>query len=114
MAGVPGAGRAQKVITEPGARVGELIVKGTCHICHDATAPSNTPATTVLNDVIPPLASMPRQKSFDQVVQKVRQGAPVALSAGGVMSRGRMPVFGYSSAAEVDWAYVYLSIYPPK
>ena len=43
MAGVAGGQRQQRVITEPSARVGELIVKGTCHICHDATGPLNTP-----------------------------------------------------------------------
>jgi mono/diheme cytochrome c family protein len=114
MAGVPGAGSRQRTIIEPSARVGELIVKGTCHICHDATGPSNTPTTTVMNDVIPPLASMPHQKTFYQFVQKVREGAPIPLSAGGVLSRGRMPVFNYLTAAEVASAYSYLSIYPPK
>jgi mono/diheme cytochrome c family protein len=114
MAGVPGAERQQPVITVPSARVGELIVKGTCHICHDATGPSNTPPTTVLNDVIPALASMPHQKTFYQFVQKVGEGAPVPLSAGGVLSRGRMPVFDYLSESEVASAYSYLSIYPPK
>ena len=114
MAGVPGAEHRQRVITEPSARVGELIVKGTCHICHDATGPSNTPTTTVMNDVIPPLASMPHQKTFYQFVQKVREGAPIPLSAGGVLSRGRMPVFNYLNESEIASAYSYLSIYPPK
>lgn len=114
MAGVPGAERRQPVITEPGARVGELIIKGTCHICHDATGPSNTPPTTVLNDVIPALASMPHQKTFYQFVQKVQKGALIPLSAGGVLSRGRMPVFNYLSEAEIASAYSYLTTYPPK
>jgi mono/diheme cytochrome c family protein len=114
MAGVPGAQRRHPVITEPSARVGELIVKGTCHICHDATGPSNMPPTTVLNDIIPALASMPHQKTFYQFVQKVREGAPIPLSAGGVLSRGRMPVFDYLTESEVASAYSYLSIYPPK
>ncbi len=114
MAGVPGAERRQRVITEPSARVGELIVKGTCHICHDATGPSNALPTTVLNDIIPALASMPHQKTFYQFVQKVREGTPIPLSAGGVMSRGRMPVFGYLTESEAAAAYSYLSIYPPK
>jgi mono/diheme cytochrome c family protein len=114
MAGVAGAERRQRVITEPSARVGELIVKGTCHVCHDATGPSNRPATTVLNDIIPALASMPHQKTFYQFVQKVREGAPIPLSAGGVLSRGRMPVFNYLTEPEVASAYSYLSSYPPK
>jgi mono/diheme cytochrome c family protein len=114
MAGVPGAERRRRVITEPSARVGELIIKGTCHICHDATGPSNTPPTTVLNDVIPALASMPHQKTFYQFVQKVQKGAPIPLSAGGVLSRGRMPVFNYLSEPEIASAYSYLTTYPPK
>ena len=114
MAGAPATPRRPRSITEPGARVGELVVKGTCHICHDATGPSNTPATTVLNDVIPALGSMPHQKTFYQFVEKVRAGAPIPLSAGGVLSRGRMPVFSYLSESEVASAYSYLSTYPPK
>ena len=81
MAGVPATQRQPRSITEPSDRVGELIVKGTCHICHDATGPPSTPPTTVLNDVIPALASMPHQKTFYQFVQKVREGAPIPLSA---------------------------------
>jgi mono/diheme cytochrome c family protein len=37
MAGVPSTRGPMHTVTEPSARVGELIVKGTCHICHDAT-----------------------------------------------------------------------------
>ena len=113
MARVPGAEREQRTITEPAARVGELIVKGTCHICHDATGPDTKP-TTVLSDVIPSLASIPRQKTLGQFAQKIRQGAPIPLSAGGVMSRGRMPVFAYLTEAEVAFAYSYLITYPPR
>jgi len=114
MAGVPATRGPFRSITEPSARVGELIVKGTCHICHDATGPSNRPSTTVLNDIIPALASMPHEKTFYQFVQKVREGAPIPLSAGGVMSRGRMPLFNYLVESEVGAAYAYLSSYPPK
>lgn len=110
---VPAAARRARTIVEPSARVGELIVKGTCHICHDATAPDKKP-TTVLSDVIPPLASMPQQKTQGQFVQKVRMGAPIPLSAGGVMSRGRMPVFDYLTEAEAASAYSYLIMYPPR
>jgi mono/diheme cytochrome c family protein len=113
MARVPGAEREQRNITEPAARVGELIVKGTCHICHDATGPDSRP-TTVLSDVIPSLASIPRQKTLGQFAQKIRQGTPIPLSAGGVMSKGRMPVFAYLTEAEVASAYSYLITYPPR
>ncbi len=36
LADVPEAGKTATV-TEPATRIGELLVKGTCHICHDAT-----------------------------------------------------------------------------
>ena len=113
LAAVPEAERRARTIMEPSARVGELIVKGTCHICHDATGPDNKP-TTVLGDVIPPLASIPHQKTQGQFVQKVRVGSPIPLSAGGVMSRGRMPVFNYLTEAEAASAYSYLIMYPPR
>ena len=113
MAGLPGAETRQRYTSEPAARVGELIVKGTCHICHDATGPESAP-TTVLSDIIPPLSSMPHQKTFSDFVRKVREGAPIPLGSGGVSSRGRMPVFNYLTEREAAAAYSYLSLYPPK
>ncbi|HEY2153531.1 MAG TPA: cytochrome c [Vicinamibacterales bacterium] len=113
MAGLPGAEKRQRYISEPPARVGELVVKGTCHICHDATGPDSAP-TTVLSDIIPPLSSMPRQKTFLDFVRKVREGAPIPLGSAGVSSRGRMPVFNYLTEDEAAAAYSYLTLYPPK
>jgi mono/diheme cytochrome c family protein len=112
MAGLPGAEARQRYVAEPSARVGELIVKGTCHICHDATGPENAP--TVRNDIIPPLSSMSHQKTFAGFVRKVREGAPIAVGAAGMSSRGRMPVFNYLTEREAAAAYSYLSLYPPK
>ena len=89
-----------RTISEPADRVGELIVKGTCHICHDATSPNQRP-TTVLSDVIPSLASLTQDKSVADVIHKVRHGAPTLLSVGGVLSRGRMPVLDYLTEPEV-------------
>jgi mono/diheme cytochrome c family protein len=72
MAGLPGAEGRQRYISEPSARVGELIVKGTCHICHDATGPESVP--TAVSGIIPPLSSMSHQKTFADFVRKVREG----------------------------------------
>jgi mono/diheme cytochrome c family protein len=113
LAGVKPRKAGQKTIAEPADRVGELIVKGTCHICHDATTVAQRP-TTVLSGVIPALATLPHDKPFVDFVKKVREGAPVPLSAGGVSSRGRMPVFAYLTEREVASAYSYLSTYPPR
>lgn len=113
LAGLPGAETRQRSTSESTARLGELVVKGTCHICHDAVS-VDTRATTVINRVIPPLSDMPRLKSFADFVRKVRDGAPVPLGSGNVMSRGRMPVFDYLSEPEVAAAYEYLSRYQPR
>lgn len=113
LAGVKPRRAGPKTIAEPADRVGELIVKGTCHICHDATTFAQRP-TTVLSGVIPALANMPHEKTFADFVKKVREGSPVPLSAGGVSSRGRMPVFSYLTEREVASAYSYLSTYPPR
>jgi mono/diheme cytochrome c family protein len=113
MAAVPGTERRARTITEPSARVGELIVKGTCHICHDAAGSDDKP-TTVMNGVIPSLATIPYQKTLAEFVKKVREGTPIPLSAGGIASRGRMPVFGYLSDSEAASAFSYLITYPPR
>jgi mono/diheme cytochrome c family protein len=112
MAGLPGAEGRQRYTSEASARVGELIVKGTCHICHDATGPENVP--TARNSLIPPLSSMSHQKTFADFVRKVREGAPIAMGSAGMSSRGRMPAFNYLTAREAAAAYSYLSLYPPK
>lgn len=112
LAGLPQAAHEQRRLTVPVVRVGELIVKGTCHICHDATLPGASTPTTVLSGVIPPIARMAHQKTIYEFVQKVTKGAPIPLSAGGVSSRGRMPVFSYFSERETAAAYLYLIMYP--
>jgi mono/diheme cytochrome c family protein len=114
LAGIRGAERRQRQIAERPARVGELIVKGTCHICHDATTTTATPATA-LNGVIPSLATIAEQKTQAQVAGKLREGTLVPLHAGGRPERqGRMPVLGYLSDADIVSAYSYLIAYPPK
>jgi len=112
LAGIPNV-KTAGTIKEPADRVGELIVMGTCHICHDATEATSRP-TTVLSGAIPALASLTHTKTFGDFVKKVREGAPVPLSSGGVSSRGRMPVFVYFTPPEVAAAYSYLMTYPPR
>lgn len=110
LAGVPGASARQTRIKEPVVRVGELLVKGTCFICHDATGPGSD-AMASTPGLIPSLASFLEQKSVAAVVHKVRDGAPVPGMMGG---RGEMPVFSYFTADEISAAYIYLIIYPPR
>lgn len=111
LAGVPEKGPERPPVKETPARVGELLVKGTCHICHDASA---TPTTAFEYRVgygdPPPLAFFTEQRTSPQVIRKVRDGlVEPSVSA----TRGRMPVFDYLSPAEVTAAYLYLLVEPP-
>jgi mono/diheme cytochrome c family protein len=112
LAGVPGAAGQQIRIAEPYTRVGEHLVKGTCHICHRATGPGTDPEA-LLKNALPSLASFPREKTIFDVLKKVRQGAPIAMGPLHEVSGGRMPVFSYLTDDEVAAAYLYLIIYPP-
>lgn len=109
MAGVPGPGRVPAGLERSVARAGELLTKGTCHICHDATGPGGG-EEALRRGVIPALSSFTREKPLTTFVKKVREGAPIAPE----MGRGRMPVFRYVSEEEVTAAYVYLALYPPR
>jgi mono/diheme cytochrome c family protein len=113
LARVPGAEKRQFVVTEPALRSGELLVKGTCHICHAATGPWPDPEE-LLQGAVPSLGSIATEKSMVQVIRKVRYGAPVVMGRASVSSRGRMPVFNYVKDDEVSAAYLYLLIYPPR
>jgi len=112
LAGVPGAASQQIRVEEPFTRVGEHLVKGTCHICHAATGPGTSPEA-LLRNVLPSLASFPREKTIFSVMKKVRAGAPVEMGPLHQVSGGRMPVFSYLTDDEVAAAYLYLIIYPP-
>jgi cytochrome c5 len=113
LAGIPATARVAKTIAEPPDRVGELVIKGTCHICHDATSASAA-QTTIASGVIPSLSSLTQTKTFAEFRQKVLAGAAVPLDGGGTLARGRMPVFDYITAPEVAAAYAYLIRYPPR
>jgi mono/diheme cytochrome c family protein len=119
LVGVPAAERSSLKVTESVARVGEHLVKGTCHICHPATGPGASHMMMYMRGVIPSLASMPEQMSPSAVLGKVREGG--MMHGGGMMGRGgmmarmsRMPVFRYLTDEEVVAAYLYLSKYPPQ
>ena len=112
LAGVPDSAKDQAVIQESEARIGELIVKSTCHICHGATGSNPTPVE-LLQGAIPPLNSLPKRVTQAQLIRKVTQGAPVIMGAMPLISRGRMPVFDYITPDEAEDVYTYLIQYPP-
>ena len=110
LAGVPGA--AQSTVTESPARVGELIVKSTCHTCHDASGVNPT-AQQLESGAIPPLATLSARVDALQLIRKVTSGAPVLMGHPATLHRGRMPVFYYLSRDEAADVYLYLTSYPP-
>jgi mono/diheme cytochrome c family protein len=111
LAGVPGAEKEQVAIQEPHARVGELIVKSTCHVCHDATGLNPTPVQ-LLDGTIPPLNALPVRVNQAQLARKVTSGAPVIMGTPSSVYRGRMPVFSYLHENEAADVYEYLTQYP--
>jgi len=112
LAGIPGAERRQIWLSEPPARVGELLIKGTCHICHEATG-YGLAISVAMPGAIPSLASLPTERTRSEVILKVREGrtrpTPMMLS-----DRGEMPIFSELEPAEVAAAYAYLVSYPPR
>jgi mono/diheme cytochrome c family protein len=110
LAAVPESEAAAEIsVTESPARVGELLVRGTCHICHDATKVDAQYSYTRNGEPIPPLSSFHQTIFIQQAIRKVRMGSPVP---GG--RRGRMPVFSYLTEEEIMAAYSYLATRPPQ
>jgi mono/diheme cytochrome c family protein len=111
LAGVPGAELRQIWLSESTARVGELLVKGTCHICHEASGPGLAVGVGMTAS-IPSLASLPIGRFPYEVIRKVREGIsrPTPMTTS---NRGEMPIFSDVTPEEVAAAYAYLVSYPP-
>jgi mono/diheme cytochrome c family protein len=113
LAGIPGAEKQQVPVVEPALRVGEHIVKSTCHICHASVG--HNPSPQELSEAqIPPLSSLTSRLSLNEFVTKVTVGTPVLEGSPAIPVRGRMPVFTYLTPDEAADAYLYLSLYPPR
>jgi mono/diheme cytochrome c family protein len=108
LAGVPGKQHAV-VVNEAAAHVGEEVIKGNCHTCHDATGPGG--GRMMMRHIIPSLASLPYDQSLSSVIRQVQYG-----SSGMMMMMGgdRMPPFPYFTQEELAAAYLYLQAYPPR
>jgi cytochrome c5 len=111
LAGIPGAEKQQIAVVEPALRVGEHIVKSTCHICHASVG--HNPSPRELEAQIPPLSSLTLRLGLNEFVSKVTVGAAVFEGSPAIPFRGRMPVFTYLTPDEAADAYLYLSLYPP-
>ena len=110
---IPGAENQQVSVDEPSVRVGEHIVKSTCHICHTAMG-VNPSSDELMQGAIPPLSSLTARVNLRQFERKVRHGAPIMMGTPQLPYRGRMPVFEYLSESEVADAYMYLRMFPPS
>ena len=113
LAGVPGAEREQLAVKESPIRVGEHIVKSTCHTCHSAGGP-DPDAQQIWDGAIPPLNTLTTRKSRPEFIQKITHGAPILMGTPPSLYRGRMPVFYYLSEDEAADVYLYLTLYPPS
>jgi mono/diheme cytochrome c family protein len=112
LAGAPDA-PPQSRLTTSWARLGEHVVKGTCHICHDAVGPRPS-GQALMRGTIPPFTTLLEDKPVVDFVTKVRSGAPTTMGDPIFHYRGRMPVFPYLQDLEVAAAYMFLVDYPPQ
>ncbi|MEJ2657953.1 MAG: c-type cytochrome, partial [Desulfobacterales bacterium] len=104
--GVPEAKGKTILVTQSVSRVGEHLVKGTCHICHDALGPGRG-RMGMMQGIIPSLASFPYEQSMQSIVWTVGLGSRM------MMGGQRMPAYPYITADEAAAAYLYLLKYPP-
>ena len=112
LAEIPGAESQQVRVEEQPVRVGEHIVKSTCHVCHNALGVNPTP-DELLQGAIPPLSSLTTRVNLAEFERKVRHGAPIMMGSPAEPYRGRMPVFDYLTETEIADAYLFLKLYPP-
>jgi len=116
LSNVPGAEKNQIAIKESPYRVGEHIVKSTCHICHSAAGADPTPQQ-LFQGAIPPLSTLTMRTTLPDFIRKVTYGSSIMMGAPPFSYRdsyrGRMPVFHYLSGDEAADAYLYLTLYPP-
>jgi mono/diheme cytochrome c family protein len=117
LSNVPGAEKNQIALKESPYRVGEQIVKSTCHICHSAVGLDPTPQQ-LMQGKIPPLSTLTTRTNLSDFIRKVTSGASITMGAAPYSYRdsyrGRMPVFRYLSEDEAADAYLYLTLYRPR
>jgi mono/diheme cytochrome c family protein len=95
------------------ARLGEHVIKGTCHICHDAVG-VRPGSQAMLQGAVPPLNILLQDKPIADFLTKVRSGAAVTTDDAKFHYRGRMPVFSHLRDLDVAAAFMYLVDYPPR
>jgi mono/diheme cytochrome c family protein len=108
LASVPPTKRDGLLVPESAARVGEHIVRGTCHVCHDATGPG-AGQIALLQGTLPSLASLPKEHSLSGVVHQVHFGSCGMMKTAGAEV---MPAYPYFTDEEI--ASVYFLVYSAK
>lgn len=104
-------GGAEFLVHESADHVGEDVVKGTCHTCHNATGPGGGHMGMMMSGIIPSLASLPQDQSLGSVIRQVEYGSPPMMM---MMRAERMPALPYLTEEEIAAAYAYLAKYPPR
>lgn len=104
LATVPDPKHVDRSLQIPVDRVGELIVKGTCQTCHEA---SPTTGRRPMESTIPPLSGMTASHSARAFVPGSRHRGQAAL-------KGKGPEVTYLRDHELEAAYFYLIAYPPR
>ena len=95
LAGVASPINSNLLVRESAARVGEHIVKGTCHICHT-------------------LADVPAFHSLSSVERQVQHGSSLTTRMMTMLGGDAMPAYPYFTNEEIAAAYYYLREYPPQ
>jgi mono/diheme cytochrome c family protein len=108
-AGVPESQGKDILVQQTVPRVGEHLMKGTCHICHDAAGPGSGHMGMMMGGIIPSLASFPWEQSMQSLVWQVELGSRTMM----MMGDPRMPAYPYITANETAASYLYLVKYPP-
>ncbi len=103
LATVPDPKHNDRMLEIPVDRVGEVIVKGTCQTCHEASPATGKRPTALL---IPPLSGMTASHSARAFVAGARHRGQAGL-------KGKGPEVTYLRDAELEAAYFYLTAYPP-
>jgi mono/diheme cytochrome c family protein len=106
--GAPESQGREILVMQSVSRVGEHLVKGTCHICHDAAGPGRG-RMGMMGGIIPSLASFPWEQSMQGLVWQVELGSRTMMMMGGQ----RMPPYPYITADEAAASYLYLLQYAP-
>ncbi len=102
LAAVPPTERAALRVPESAARVGQQILRGTCHICHDATGPG-AGESDMLQGVIPSLTSISKDHSLSGIMHQVQYGSSDMMRVANVEV---MPAYPYFTQEEIAAVYL--------